>query len=191
MPEDVTIKTDMNKEEAHRNYLNWLHYNPNNFSFWFPCVKNLAPLGVYIPKSLVITVPDQLLNCFFFENEKDEKNIETWIKKAVLPKVKETFPTGKLFIKNGCFSNKFAFNKNCLVNIPDTETLSKQFSRIQYDSLCFDTGGNAELVIREWIQPEVDLGTIYNGMPLRPELRVFYDFDCKLYTHKSYILSSL
>lgn len=184
MTEDITINSVTNQEEAHNSFLKWLHYNPNNFSFWFQHIKNLAPLGIYIPKSLIVPVPDELINCFFFENKGDKERIGNWIRDNVFPKVKETFPSGKLFIKNGCFSNKFDFGRNCLINTPDAESLARQFSSIQYDSFCFDTCGNAEMVIREWIEPKDNLGTIYNGMPLRPELRVFYDFDKKeiLYT---------
>lgn len=170
--------------QANKYFLDWLHNNPNNFSFWFPHLKDVVRSGIYIPKTLVIPVPNALIGCFFFETEGDEGRIEEWTNNIVLPKVKETFPSGKLFIKNGCFSNKFDFGRNCLISTPDAKTLSTHFSRIQYDSFCFDTCGNAELVIREWLNPEEDLGTIYNGMPLRPELRVFYDFDKKeiLYT---------
>jgi hypothetical protein len=48
---------------------------------------------------------------------------------------------------------------------------------IEQAALCFDTCGDLELVFREWIEPESGTPTIYGGMPLRPEMRVFYDFD--------------
>jgi hypothetical protein len=53
---------------------------------------------------------------------------------------------------------------NCLCNI-------------QYESLTLDTGKNHEVVLREWIPCPEDTTRIYNGMPLRPEMRLFYDFD--------------
>ena len=44
----------------------------------------------------------------------------------------------------------------------------------------YDTGGNTELVVRELIPyNEEKIPTIYNGMPLREEVRCFYDMDSK------------
>lgn len=48
---------------------------------------------------------------------------------------------------------------------------------IENEAAMFETGGDLELVLREYIEPRPDTPTIYNGMPLRPELRVFFDFD--------------
>ena len=169
-----------NPEEANKTFINWLHHNPNNFSFWAPKLMALKNTGVYVPKSICIPVPDALIECFFFERKDDFKNIAEWTKDSVYPKVEEFFPNNTtLFIKNGCFSNKYRFRENCLVDEISLESFTKHICNIQYDSLCYDTGGNAEIIIREWIEPELHLGNIYNGMPLRPELRIFYDFDKK------------
>ena len=40
-----------------------------------------------------------------------------------------------------------------------------------------------EVVFREFIQPPKGTRTIYNGMPFRPEMRVFYDFDKHSYCY--------
>ena len=40
-----------------------------------------------------------------------------------------------------------------------------------------------EIVFREFIQPQKGTQTIYNGMPFRPEMRVFYDFDKHSYCY--------
>ena len=47
----------------------------------------------------------------------------------------------------------------------------------------FGAGGCTELILREYI-PAGEKPCIYQGMPLRPEFRCFYDFDQKklLYT---------
>ena len=55
--------------------------------------------------------------------------------------------------------------------------LTSNIININYQSLCFDTGGNTELIAREFIDAPQDAATIYSGMPLRCEIRVFYDFD--------------
>ena len=79
-------------------------------------------------------------------------------------------------IKNGCFSNKFDF-KTCLAT---KEDLAQQLLKINYQSCMFETGGYTELVVREYIPYEYkEVPTIYNGMPLREEVRIFYNMDTK------------
>ena len=47
-------------------------------------------------------------------------------------------------------------------------------------SSMYETGGYTELVVREYIPCDLDHTiTIYNGMPLRTEVRVFYNMDTK------------
>lgn len=79
-------------------------------------------------------------------------------------------------IKNGCFSNKFDF-KTCNAT---KDNLAKQLWKINYRSSELETGGYTELVVRENI-PYISsvTPTIYNGMPMREELRVFYNMDTK------------
>lgn len=182
---ELTINPELTgQEESHNAFMHWLLNNPNNFSFWFPFVENLSLYGIRIPKSVIMKVPDNIIRAFFLEEENDRETIMNWVKDSVKPIIDREFPDGPVFIKNGCFSNKFQFSRNCLVKERDVQTLFNHIVSIQYDSFCFDTCGNAEIVVREWIEPKVDLGCIYDGMPLRPELRVFYDFDKKeiLYT---------
>ena len=79
-------------------------------------------------------------------------------------------------IKNGCFSNKFDF-QTCIAT---KDTLAQQLWKINYASALYDTGGKTELVVRQYIPyNENKTPTIYNGMPLREEIRVFYNMDTK------------
>ena len=79
-------------------------------------------------------------------------------------------------IKNGAFSNKFDFS-TCAVT---KEDLAKKLWLINYNSTMFDTGGYTELVVRDYIPCDrYKIPTIYNGMPLREEIRVFYNLDTK------------
>ena len=180
---EVKIKTLTPEEQqaAHERYMNFLRNNPNNFSYWFPHVEKLTKEGISIPKSLILPISERLYGSFFAENEaeSDEERVDRWVLDGLVPTVTKAFPgVKKFFIKNGCFSNKFRFDKNCLIeDIDDEETLIRHICSIQYDSLCFDTGGVLELIVREYIEPSPDTPTIYQGMPLRPELRVFYNFD--------------
>ena len=85
-------------------------------------------------------------------------------------------------IKNGTYSNKFDF----ITSIVTKRNLAENLWKINYNSTLFDTGGYTELVVREFIPLDPrKVPTIYNGMPLREELRVFYNMDTK---HIEYIV---
>ena len=180
---ELNIKTPTAEEQqaAHERYMNYLRNNPNNFSYWFPHIEKLTKEGISIPKSITLPISEKLYNSFFAEKEaeSDEERVDKWVLEQLVPAVTEAFPgMKKFFIKNGCFSNKFRFSKNCLIeDINDEETLIRHICSIQYDSLCCETDGNLEMVIREYIEPTSGTPTIYQGMPLRPELRLFYNFD--------------
>ena len=79
-------------------------------------------------------------------------------------------------IKNGCFSNKFDF-KIC---VTDKRDFVEKMWKINYASSMLETGGYTEVVVRKYIpsDPSKYL-TIYNGMPLRTEVRVFYNMITK------------
>ena len=98
------------------------------------------------------------------------------INEVLKPTLQKMEPYKKYFIKNGCFSNKYDFS-TCIAT---KETLAENLWKINYESAMYDTGGNTELVVREIIPyNEEKIPTIYNGMPLRTELRVFYNMDKK------------
>lgn len=79
-------------------------------------------------------------------------------------------------IKNGCFSNKFEF-RTCTT---DKKHLAENLWKINYVSSLYDTGGYTELVVRELIDYDrANEVTIYEGMPLRTEVRVFYNMDTR------------
>jgi len=79
-------------------------------------------------------------------------------------------------VKNGTFSNKFSFYSCYIPTSPGHVTES--MCAINYQALSLDAGGVCEFVFREPIKFDAQTSyCIYNGMPLRPEFRVFYDFD--------------
>ena len=145
----LPLVTEEDLKEGHRNWMNELRSNPNNFSFWFPFVKDLKIRGLMVPKSVVVDCPEEVAMSFFMEKEGDGQRIDQWVSDKVVPAVKENFLSGEIFIKNGCFSDKYTFGNACHVKDAfDIRQLTKQIIRIQNDSLCLETGGNLELVIR-------------------------------------------
>ena len=178
----IHIPTQQEQEEAHKHYIKWQIENPNNFSYWFPKVAPyLEERGIKSPKSKVMSVPDDVMEACFLEKKTDADLIQKWVHTEVMPALwGAEFP---LFMKNGCFSNKFDFNKSCRLEAYDEEAITKNFVNLQGESLLYDTGGNMEIVFREFIQPPKGTPAIYNGMPFRPEMRVFYDFDKHSYCY--------
>lgn len=183
----ITPSTQEELQEGHRNYMRFLVENPNNFSYWFPHIAAVEKHGIAIPKSVVIPIPEEVCMSFFLEKEGDSERIDRWVLDKVVPVIEKEFPSREVFIKNGCFSDKYVFDEACHIkDASDEETLIRHITLIQSDSFCAGmtgSGGNLELVLREYIEPEPDTPTIYWGMPLRPELRVFYDFDSHKYLY--------
>lgn len=159
--------------------------NPNNFSYWFRKIRGLREKSIVVPLSFVIFVPDNVQISFFGEREGDMQRITDWFHECVEPVIKDNFAGKHIFMKNGCFSNKFEFDKSChIFPNDDAVDIIRKMNNIMYTSLCYDTDGCGELVLRDWVNPSEDAKSIYQGMPFRPEMRVFYDFDKKkiLYT---------
>lgn len=144
----------------------------NLFSNWFPKIKDC---GIRVPQSIIIQVPEHIQQCFCMEDyETDAEKIQSWVTQEVLPRIRESELSGHpLFIKNGCFSNKYEA-RYCFCM--ETE-LAESIMRINYQAMYMDAGGISELIIRERIPHDASVTPcIYNGLPLRPEFRVFYDF---------------
>lgn len=154
-------------------YYNDLALSKNNLSYWYPRIKNC---GIKVPVTQVFKVPEEMVKAFYLEGDKRPQQyyldvIYRWIRDEIYPALTIK---GLLFMKNGAFSNKFNFSDCIPLNNP--LSIAACLVDLEYTSLMFGTGGNTELVFRERIVNH-DSPTIYNGMPLQPEFRVFYDFD--------------
>lgn len=178
-------ETEEDKNVLHIDFVRSVMANPNNFSFWFPLIRSVRQKLIYVPESYVIFIPENVYKSFFRERDGDTKRISDWYVECVCPVIEKNFAEKDFFIKNGCFSNKFEFDKSChILKYDESEDILAKIMNLMYMSLCHDTEGYLELVLREWITPPENTKTIYGGMPFRPEMRVFYDFDQRkvLYT---------
>ena len=147
----------------------------NNFSYWFPKIENC---GMKVPQSVVVSVPQDIQEAFYVEGAEDYEKIAAFVAEKIQPAADE-IRRPLLFIKNGGFSNKFDADGSCLCS-SDYHELVSHITTIQYQSLCMETGGEDEIVIRERIPYNSEvIPCIYSGLPLRPEFRVFYDFDLR------------
>lgn len=156
------IRLDRYKEEKE---------NPNNYSYWYPKVKDC---GIPMVISRIYQIPLHIWKSFMeMENKENREQCAEWIFNTIV-KDETVQENVRYNIKNGCFSNKFNA-EDCNV---EYNKLVEGFLNIQYMSQCYDTGGTTELVVRDYLPfNHQTTPTIYNGLPLRPEFRVFVDFD--------------
>lgn len=145
---------------------------PENFSNWYP---NILDFGEFAHAKIIsnqIFTYDELK--ILQETDRFEQVNWEKITKVLQPTLDKLDRHTVYSIKNGCFSNKFDFG----TSMATKDNLAQQFWKVSYMSSMFETGGNTELVVREYIPEDLDhCMTIYNGMPLRTELRVFYNMD--------------
>ena len=147
---------------------------PENFSNWFPHIKNIGTFNMADVISNQIFTWEE---CEIMQ-ETDDINKVNWDKiNEILKPTLDKMERYQIYsIKNGCFSNKFEFN-TCLAT---RDNLAEQLWKINYQSSMFETGGYTELVVRKYIPDDLQhCLTIYNGMPLRTEVRVFYNMETK------------
>lgn len=162
------------------NLLGDMRNNQNNFSYWFPHLQNVQTLCV--PESVIISVPPEICDCFYAcdGNHADtfQQTVLDWVKKEVIPQIPNPKNSPFLFMKNGTFSNKFDAS-TCFVRKDPYEVMLKMLD-LNYGAIMLGAGGITEMVFRQAINPQkYAYPCIYNGLPFRPEFRVFYDFDCK------------
>lgn len=170
-PEEIEKRSRENYEVAIK--------NPNLLSFWYPKIESA---GILTPKSSIYKLSydeTQFLGEMVIDKGFSTLNMtsEEIIKSNdLLCKLWSSidFESDKYFIKTGTYSNKFEFENSI---IDTREDLDDALASVYYYDLMVGAGGQTELALREYIESKEDLPTIYSGMPLRPEYRVFYDFD--------------
>lgn len=159
-------------EEASLNAYKEDREYPENFSNWY---YNIKDFGKFAHAEIIANQVFTKQEVDIME-ETDNFSKVNWekINEVLKPTLDKMKPHRWYNIKNGCFSNKFEFD-TCTAT---KENLAEQLWKINYTSSMFSTGGYTELVVREYIPEDLDhCLTIYNGMPLRTELRVFYNMD--------------
>lgn len=159
-------------------YLTSCYYYMGHMSKWLPAIMPTEgeTRRLRIPKTAIVQVPDDICQCFFMERPGDKEQIIQFAKDRIMPKAKEAKIYPGIFMKNGGFSDKYQFNL-CTPG-PDEVSMAMNLISMNYDVICFDADGITEVCVRELIPHNTKTTPcIYHGMPLRPEFRVFYDFD--------------
>lgn len=145
--------------------------SPNNFSYWYPAIKGIK--GLSVPKSKILPIPKDVFWVLFEPHLTGNMVlIKNYVDSVLIP----AMGNDRWFMKNGTFSNKFSF-KHCITY---QDKVLDDFIQINYSAMMLGAWGACEMVLREVIPWDRETtATMYEGMPLRPELRVFYDFDAR------------
>lgn len=150
---------------------------PENMSLWLPHLTESKTQGdsvLKIPKTKTVTLDYDWYKWLRNDSYTPEKVKE--FNEYLLSLVGD-FEEGKpFFMKTGIYSDKFVFEK-CAVR--DRSTVGQHFLDIFYNSMIVGAASTNEVVFRELIEDEDASPTIYHGMPLHTEFRVFYDYDTK------------
>lgn len=156
----------------------WLNLKnqPVNFSYWYPRINECQFKN---PETAIIPLEFDFFKNIAVLTEEEIKSVENKYQTLFMSELKnQGFNTNReLFIRTGKFSGKYDFNECCYVR--NADNLAKQFINICEQAFLIKADFASELVVREFVHSSNVLPTIYNGMPLRTEYRIFYDFDKK------------
>ena len=158
--------------------------NPNNMGIYLPKM-NVYDLIVNSPNTSTIKLPDWVMGVMFTLEwlSEDKRNyLFNKVTEFLKSKLEDDFGSldlsSKYFIKTGTYSGKFMFSDNCLVeDINDKVSLGQKAIGLLYESSAVGAGVVQTIIVREYIESSEDEYFIYDGMPLRDELRVFVNFD--------------
>lgn len=160
-----------------------LSCNRNSMSHWLPAIAEAVDACenafFKIPDTTIVKVPLPVLQLSRIEysmlNRTTLDIIDAWAREAF--KLDET---RKYFIKTGTFSSKFDFRNAKVTDPKEIREIGEYLLYIQYSAGLMPYYGvntTNEWVVREFIEDENDEPTIYHGLPLHTEYRVFVDFD--------------
>lgn len=164
--------------------------NQNNFSYWYERIKDIR--GIKVPRSVYYQFTfrdhEKYTPLIYCEAGSKESFLREEFKGKIIKPLLDDFMysvgQGSCFMKNAVFSNKFNFSTCHVEDLGSADRVLDSLLDLDYAGLVVGAEGYNEVVLREYISPSLSFGCIYNGMVLRPEFRVFYDFDSKrvLYT---------
>ena len=163
-----------------------LDNNMNQIGHWLPKVAEISPFK--IPDTKIVKVPLSLLQLGRVFEYSELTPTTFKIINEYCKKVFELDLNGTYFIKNGVFSSKFDF-RNAKVTTPQEVAELGQYLFYIHQQACqmasllnnksiYGCGTTNEWIVREYIESPVK-ETIYTGLPLNTEYRIFVDFDTK------------
>ena len=167
-----------------------LEMNPISMGFWLPpLVEGLYGNKFFkVPDTKILHVPITMLQLtrlgFETLNPVTKEIVNRYCKKVF-----HLDEHGNYFIKTGTYSSKYEFRNAHIHEPKEVDEMGEYFLLLNHltCSMAAPTnnrsfyGANTtnEWVVREYIKDKESNPTIYNGLPLHTEYRVFVDFDTK------------
>lgn len=150
--------------------------NPTSIGNWLPPLikahNTVHTPTLHIPATTTLRLDHELSQYLRVEfadtNELSQRIFDTYLYNEL--KLDDT----DYFIKTGTFSGKFQFaNAHCT----EPDEIGQYFHVITNFAMSVGAGETADLAVRDYIpDTRENAPTIYNGMPLRCEYRLFIDF---------------
>lgn len=169
--------------------------NPTSMGYWLPEIYQPAlKAGFKVPDTVIAKVPITMLQLTRMEymghTPATLSIVDKWAEKVF-----ELKEDGDYFIKTGTYSSKFDF-RNCRVHDPkEVRELGEYLLFIHSQAIeaagplsqpsIYGMSTTNEWVVRSFVSDSQNLPTIYKGLPLRTEYRIFVDFDKKTVIGKS------
>lgn len=165
-----------------------LSMNKNNMGYWLPKITDAVKESDFfkIPNTTIIKVPLpilQLTRTDFFTLTSTTKEIVN----RYCRKVFELNPLNKYFIKTGTYSSKFDFRNASITKPEEVMEIGEYLLFIQFQATqmasplskpcIYGVSTTNEWCVRDYIEDKENNPTIYNGLPLHTEYRVFVDCD--------------
>ena len=166
--------------------------NVNSMGYWLPALADAVKGQDFfkIPATKVLKVPLSLLQL----TRQEYMELTPTTLRIVDEFCSKAFgldPDKEYFIKTGTYSSKYDFRNAHVVGEKEVNELGEYLLFVHFQALCYahyDLSGKnqrsvygmsttTEWVVRDYIQPQKRTQEIYSGLPLRPEYRVFIDFD--------------
>lgn len=157
----------------------WFCLNKNTFSYWFPRLeksfKDSKNHFFKIPKTQYTILPIELSQFMRIEYQDTDKESREVFNRVLFNHF-DLSDDEEYFIKTGTFSSKFEF-RNAHIQKGEASEIGEYFQVINNFAMFVGAGHTNDVVIREYIDDIENRPTIYHGMPLRTEFRLFIDCD--------------
>lgn len=172
-----------------------LSLNPNSMGNWLPeIIPAVEKEGFFsIPNTKIVKVPITMLQLTRLDYMSHTRTtldiVDEWAKRVF-----ELDENKHYFIKTGTYSSKFDFRNAKITDPKEVSEIGEYLLFIHSDAISmahYDVHGigkpviygvstTNEWVVREFIEDEDnEQFTIYHGLPLHTEYRVFVDFDSR------------
>lgn len=162
--------------------------NPNSMGKWLPAlVKACEKQNFFqLPKTTIAKVPLTLLQLtrqdYFALTKTTLDIVDGWAQEAF-----KLNPEKDYFIKTGTYSSKFDFRNARVCDPKEVMEIGQYLLFIHFQALqmasplskpvIYGVSTTNEWVVREFIPDKTGRPSIYKGLPLRTEYRVFVDCD--------------